>query len=879
MLQAGTVVSSRSICRAVAARGEIALRRQLAPGHQLCSWLLLAAAALLLTSATPTPAQHFRQYPATPIGSIIQPRRTLDASRLVHVRGTITFYHGGESAVIENEGKSISLEIRNLDTRNDAGISVGDVVDALGYVSDREDAPILRQASIEKTGIREPVVPQVVNFAQASSEPFDDDLVSITGSLVSQYDDGNRHTLVIKVDGHQVSSQLDSPEPVRKYPVGSRLQLTGICRVVTGEAERHTSLSHLDLRSANDVQLLLLPPWLTVERMVEISGVLVILVLALSIRLAFVRLRAANQNAWHSRSTIVARERSRILELISSNSTLDEVLTEICKTTRDLLPGAECSYNLGLESKKARDLKQTPEAKQSESQPGAKPQSDTGFEVALVDSESKTIGSIVLSLKDCKATPHDRTETQALLAELAALAMRQSLLFRGLVHHSNHDPLTGLPNRRLSEERLTKALEEAEANNGQLAVIYIDINRFKFVNDTYGHSTGDLYLQQIAGRLKSQLRSIDMLARIGGDEFVVIAPFAEGIDRAYALTARLQACFDDPFDLKVASLDGSASFGFARYPEHGKTIAELTEHADQEMYLAKESEARNAEAQSIGIISTDELENALTNNRFRLAYQPQFSIAGRLTCLEALIRLDDPVLGMITPDAFISVAERHPVIVDIGDWVLSSALQDAVRWQLDTGEPVLLAINVAVRQLEDPNYARSVLDRLKANNFPPDRLEIELVERSLMSTGDNVAKQLKQLRDAGVRIALDDFGTGQSCLSILHKMPIDTIKLDRRFIHAMDNEPKVLPIIQAIVSMAHSLGKRVVAEAIEHVGPVPALLAMGAMDFQGDLLSRPIPADDVYTFLRTMRSGIVMPGAFRTASRERVNSAPTSAAD
>jgi diguanylate cyclase (GGDEF)-like protein len=879
MLQAGTVRLSRSVSRARAATGKSALRRELTPGYAWCSALLGAAAALVLTLATPAPAQHIRQYPATPIGSIIQPRRTLDASRLVHVHGTITFYHGGESAVIENDGKSISLEIRDLDTRNDAAIAVGDVVDALGYVSDREDAPILRQASIEKTGSHQPVAPQTVNFAQASSEPFDDDLVSITGSLVSQYDDGDRHTFVLKVDGHQVSSQLDAPEPVSRYPVGSRLRLTGICRVVTDEAERHTSLSHLDLRSADDVQLLSLPPWLTVERMVEISGVFVILVLAISIRLAFVRLRAANQNAWHSRSLVVARERSRILELISSNSTLDEVLTEICKTTRDLLPGAECSYNLALESKQAREPKQSPAAKQFDVQSGAKPQGDTGFEVALVDSESHTIGSIVVALHLCRSSAHDRAETQALLAELAALAMRQSLLFRGLVHHSNHDPLTGLPNRRLSEERLTRALEEAEANNGQLAVIYVDINRFKFVNDTYGHSTGDLYLQQIASRLKSQLRSIDMLARIGGDEFVVIAPFAEGIDRAYALTARLQACFDEPFDLKVASLDGSASFGFARYPEHGKTIAELTEHADQEMYLAKESEARNAEAQNLGIISTDELENALTNNRFRLAYQPQFSIAGRLTCLEALIRLDDPVLGMITPDAFISVAERHPVIVEIGDWVLSSALQDAVRWQLDTGEPVLLAINVAVRQLEDPNYARSVLDRLKTSGFPPDRLEIELIERSLMSTGENVAKQLKQLRDAGVRIALDDFGTGQSCLSILHKLPIDTIKLDRRFIHAMDNEPKVLPIIQAIVSMAHSLGKRVVAEAVEHCGPVPALLAMGAMDFQGDLLSRPIPADDVYTFLRTMRSGIVMPAAFRAATRESVTVKRATAAD
>jgi EAL domain-containing protein (putative c-di-GMP-specific phosphodiesterase class I) len=167
-----------------------------------------------------------------------------------------------------------------------------------------------------------------------------------------------------------------------------------------------------------------------------------------------------------------------------------------------------------------------------------------------------------------------------------------------------------------------------------------------------------------------------------------------------------------------------------------------------------------------------------------------------------------------------------------------------------------------VRQLEEPGYAKSVLAMLQETGFPPERLEIELVERSLLFSGDVIAQQLRLLRDAGVRIALDDFGTGQSCLSLLHKLPVDTIKLDRRFIHAMDNEPKVLPIIQAIVSMAHSLGKRVVAEAIEHVGPVPELLKMGRMDFQGYLLSRPMPADNVHTFIQTMRSGIVMPEAF-----------------
>jgi diguanylate cyclase (GGDEF)-like protein len=781
----------------------------------------------------------------------------MDTSRLIRVRGTITFLRKGDSAVIENSGKSIEVE-----TRSATGFSIGDVVDAIGFASDQEYAPSLRQASLEKIGSNEPVVPRAVNFAEASSGRFSDDLISISGSLVSELHDGDIHTFIIKVDGRLVTGRLESRGPLRDYPLDSRLKLSGICRIVPVGSQRNAFLSQIEMRSADDVQLISQPPWLTLERLFEFSGVFVIVALTVSVRIAFLRLRAANETAWISRSILVARERSRILEMISSNRSLDELLTEICRTTRELLPGSNCSFDLAFD-KRARQM----ELHEGETAPG-----EDAFEVPLLDAEKQIVGKIAVSLKDCFAPAQDRAETHSLLSELAVLAMRQSLLFQGLVHHSNHDPLTGLPNRRLSEERLANALKEAEFNGGQLAVIYIDINRFKHVNDTYGHGIGDLYLQQISARLKSQVRSIDMLARVGGDEFVVIAPFAEGIDRTYALTARLHACFDEPFDLEVASIDGSASFGFARYPEHGKTIEELTRHADQEMYMSKESEARSNEAgHGIGIISTDELKLALLEGRFRLAYQPQFSSAGRLTGLEALIRLDDPTLGMTTPDAFISVAERHPVIVDIGAWVLSSALQDAIRWELNTGEPVLVAVNVAMRQLEEPGYAKSVLACLKENAFPPERLEIELVERSLMFTGENVSRQLKQLRDAGVRIALDDFGTGQSCLSILHKLPIDTIKLDRRFINAMDNEPKVLPIIQAIVSMARSLGKRVVAEAIEHAGPVPALLKMGEMDFQGDLLSRPIPADDVYTFIQTMRSGIVMPGAFRETSCENVN--------
>ena len=401
-----------------------------------------------------------------------------------------------------------------------------------------------------------------------------------------------------------------------------------------------------------------------------------------------------------------------------------------------------------------------------------------------------------------------------------------------------------------------------------MLVVYIDIDHFKQVNDEYGHKVGDLYLRQISTRLLTQIRPIDTLARVGGDEFIVIAPLESALEVENVFLARLRACFESPFVIEGACIHGAASLGVASYPEHGTTAEELKRNADQAMYLIKQSKIDRADGSfEFAVITPHELELALRKGLFRLAYQPQFSFSGHLTGLEALIRLEDPILGTLTPDAFISVAEKHDVICDIGNWVLGAALKDAIQWGLHTGDPVTIAVNVSVAQIKRRNFAQSVLACLAENSFPAERLELELIERSLMVGGDQVTRQLEQLREAGVRISLDDFGTGQSCLSMLHKLPIDTIKLDRAFIVAMDNEPAVLPIIQAITSMAGSLGKRVVAEGLEHTGPVPTLLKMGAMDFQGYLLSRPLSRNEVDHRIAAWRSGIEMPLAFQVAKR------------
>jgi diguanylate cyclase (GGDEF)-like protein len=597
--------------------------------------------------------------------------------------------------------------------------------------------------------------------------------------------------------------------------------------------------------------------WFTGNHILIVLNMVFVVALASTVWATFLKWRVkwhiAAKNAWIDRSVSIARERGRILEIISSNQEVDVSLSEICASAVHLLPGTECSYKIQPESEIEAG---------SEQQHGDR-RKDVLFEIPLRNDSDRLVGKIALSSAAGQIPAEDSEQIYTMISELAALAMRNSQLYQGLVYHSTHDPLTELPNRRLFESRLADALKHAELEGSRLAVIYVDVNRFKSVNDKYGHKIGDLYLKQISARLMHQLRPIDLLARVGGDEFNIILPCPDNFDRVRSITSRLKACFDDPFYLDGMFVAGSASFGFSRYPQDGLTAEELTRVADREMYMCKHDAYIAREGSGSVLITPDELGLALINGDFRLAYQPQFSAAGRLTGMEALLRLDHPTLGLLPPSAFISVAERHSVIVNIGSWILRVALQDAIRWNLEFGEPLTIGINVATRQLQAPGYAASVLKCLHDHAFPPERLEIELIERSLMPSEDGVLEQLEELRRAGVRIALDDFGTEQSCLSLLHKLPIDTIKLDHSFVRAMDDEPRVLPIIQAIVFMARSLGKRVIAEGIEHVGPVPALMKMGKMDFQGYLLSRPVPAAQIDDLIPTWRSGIAMPDAFR----------------
>lgn len=792
--------------------------------------------------------------PLTEIDNIFRSRRVENQSERVRIRGVLTFYLPGDSAVLEQDGKSVYVQ-----TRETNPLPLGTVVDAIGFASDQEYAPSLRQAELFSTGRKGTIVPRATTFDEAMSGLHSDNLIAVTGVLVSQLHTLALDTVAIDVDGHLVTGRLARVGALPQQRVGTRVRLVGVCRIVPGGPYRAPILFHIDMRDPSDMQLLSTPSWFTVRHLAALLGALSIFALAAGGWAMLLRHRVRRQTQRIERSMLIARRRSELIERISSSQPLCNLIPTICECATQLLPNTTCVWHEASGSQHSgMRLNGSPAATVAGW--------ETYYQVDLFGMGEVFAGRLcfVGAPTAFQSEQTERAEVATMLTEVAQLAIEHCQLYEGLVHHSTHDPLTDLPNRRHCEDRLRSLLATAEGKNSRVAVVYIDINRFKQVNDRYGHKVGDAYLRAIGARLKEKLRPGDMLARIGGDEFLAIAPDLDSFEDAQQLLVRLQACFQQPFTLEGRRIEGSASFGLACYPEQGENAEELKRVADQAMYVCKHTANLENEADHAGlnIVSSDELEAALSGQKFRLAYQPQFAADGRFAGLEALLRLEDGILGTLRPDAFLAAAERSDLLVPIGQWVLRTAIEDAIRWSLHEGPPVLLGINVAHQQLTHAEFTGFLASFLAQTGFPPERLELEISERTAVASSATVARHLVHLRALGVRISLDDFGTGQSSLSALHRLPVDSIKIDRTFVSAMEKEPAVLPVVRAIASMAHSLGKRIVAEGLESVGPVPALLAMGQMDFQGFLLSPPVPAADVERQLPLWREGFTMPAVF-----------------
>jgi diguanylate cyclase (GGDEF)-like protein len=420
-------------------------------------------------------------------------------------------------------------------------------------------------------------------------------------------------------------------------------------------------------------------------------------------------------------------------------------------------------------------------------------------------------------------------------------------------YQAQHDVLTGLPNRVLFEDRLTQSLARSRRNNTRSAVLCIDLDRFKQVNDTFGHHFGDLYLQTVVDRFRSRLRETDTLARTGGDEFTAVLTDLKTVEGASYVAKELLATLKNPLLIEGCSIEAGASIGIAVFPDDADNAEALRRGADQAMYWAK-SRGRNRHECFAGdardtLDIEEQMRIALEEGKFEIFYQPLFRPDRSIEAMEALLRFRHPRLGMVPPSRFIPVAEECGLIVAIGDWVLQQVCHQIGAWQKD-GLQARVAVNVSALQFGRADFASCVSQALARTGVDPSCIELELTESLVMSNVQESSRQMTKLKHLGVRMSVDDFGTGYSSLSYLHELPIDTLKIDRSFIEKVSEPNGTRPIVEAVVSLAKSLHMRTVAEGVETQEQLAVVHAVGCDLVQGFLLSKPVPTALIPDLLR-----------------------------
>jgi len=423
-----------------------------------------------------------------------------------------------------------------------------------------------------------------------------------------------------------------------------------------------------------------------------------------------------------------------------------------------------------------------------------------------------------------------------------------------LRHQAYHDALTGLPNRFLFNDRLEQAIRQAQRNAGQLAVFFLDLDRFKMVNDTLGHDIGDALLQGIAKRLSTCVRATDTVARLGGDEFTLIVSDIETPQDAALVAEKIMAALEPPLDLGGQEVATSPSIGIALYPEDGQGVQELMKRADTAMYKAKEGGRNGYRFFKSGMhsITADhlsleaDLRHAVERRELEVFYQPKFDVAGsRLTSFEALVRWHHPKKGLLMPDKFISLAEQTGLIISLGEWVLREACAQMKRWIDEGVADVKMAVNISARQFQLPDLAERVAAILAETGLPGSALEIEITESAIMTDVQQTVALLQELKQMGLSISVDDFGTGYSSLNYLRRFPIDTLKIDRTFVSDIGNTPAGAAIVSAIIRLAQGLQLESIAEGVETQEQLSFLQAEQCGGIQGYFFSPPLRRGDV----------------------------------
>ena len=425
-----------------------------------------------------------------------------------------------------------------------------------------------------------------------------------------------------------------------------------------------------------------------------------------------------------------------------------------------------------------------------------------------------------------------------------------------------HDSLTLLPNRALFEDRLGQLLVMSKRQNSHVGVLFLDLDRFKHINDTLGHGAGDRLLKVVAERLTECLRAEDTIARMGGDEFTILLPGIDQPDDAAKVAQKLLDAMAAPVTIDDQELFVGGSIGISLFPEDGTDPQTLLKHADIAMYRAKEqggngyylfTQAMNKSALE-HLILENSLRKAIARNEFHLVYQPQIDLdTGEVMAVEALCRWRHPDLGVVQPAQFIPLAEETGIIVSIGEWVLNEACRQTALWVAE-GDPLRVSVNISARQFTHPGLTEMVASTLERHALDPQWLDLELTESAIMKSPESAVELLHELRALGVRLSLDDFGTGYSSLSYLRQFPFDTLKIDRAFVKGLVEDPVDAAVVRAMVDLARALKLEIVSEGVETDEQCRALQDLGCSIMQGYLFSAPITAERVMALRPLMRA-------------------------
>jgi diguanylate cyclase (GGDEF)-like protein/PAS domain S-box-containing protein len=470
-----------------------------------------------------------------------------------------------------------------------------------------------------------------------------------------------------------------------------------------------------------------------------------------------------------------------------------------------------------------------------------------GFECAIEDSaapihdrDGEVTGAVIVF--------HDVSKARSMMVEMSHLAQ--------------HDALTDLPNRVMLKDRLTQAISLARRNRHQLAVLFLDLDGFKHINDSLGHSIGDKLLQSVATRLLNCVRKSDTVSRQGGDEFVILLPEVTHAADATVSAAKIIAELKNTYHIENHSLRLTGSIGISSYPDNGEDAETLIKNADSAMYHAKQNGRNNYQFfqpdMSLNAVERQSLEGqlryALERQELLLHFQPKVNLkTGAITSVEALIRWQHPQRGLLLPGQFLAIAEDTGMIVTIGQWVLCEACKQTREW-LDAGLLVVpVAVNISSLEFRSDQFLEGVQTALNKSNVNPRYLELELTESVLMRHAESTAIALGQLKAIGVRLAVDDFGTGYSSLSYLTRFPIDTLKLDQSFVRNINSSSEDAIVVSAVIAMGKSLNHRVIAEGVETQEQLAFLQAHGCEEGQGYYFSRPLPGQQ---FMKLMETGI-----------------------